>query len=72
MKHGALFLIHKPQNNHLNGTHKVLLVRIKFVLTSPKKKRFSSSSEVIENVTVELNKLRKIDFELAFQQLFSR
>ncbi|UYV65934.1 Hil [Cordylochernes scorpioides] len=37
-----------------------------------KGRRFSSSSEVIENATVELNKLRKIDFELAFQQLFSR
>ncbi|UYV74949.1 hypothetical protein LAZ67_12001883 [Cordylochernes scorpioides] len=35
-----------------------------------KGRRFSSSSEVIENATVELNKLRKIDFELAFQQLF--
>ncbi|UYV75171.1 hypothetical protein LAZ67_12002736 [Cordylochernes scorpioides] len=37
-----------------------------------KGRRFSSSSEVIENATVELNKLRKIDFELEFQQLFSR
>ncbi|UYV71972.1 hypothetical protein LAZ67_9001398 [Cordylochernes scorpioides] len=37
-----------------------------------KGRRFSSSSKVIENATVELNKLRKIDFELAFQQLFSR
>ncbi|UYV72131.1 hypothetical protein LAZ67_9001917 [Cordylochernes scorpioides] len=36
-----------------------------------KGRRFSSSSEVIENATVELNKLRKIDFELAFQQPFS-
>ncbi|UYV69285.1 hypothetical protein LAZ67_6003114 [Cordylochernes scorpioides] len=33
---------------------------------------FSSSSEVIQNATVELNKLRKFDFEQAFQQLFSR
>ncbi|UYV82454.1 hypothetical protein LAZ67_21002244 [Cordylochernes scorpioides] len=158
MKHGAFFLIHKPKNNHSNGTHQVLLGRRKFVLTNPKEKgitinkqaykeilvrlrdaiirkrnqlfkskqwkllhdnvpahraiifqdylakhsvsvlphppyspdiapcdffffsklkmtlkgrRFSSSSEVIENATVELNKLRKIDFELAFQQLFS-
>ncbi|UYV81721.1 hypothetical protein LAZ67_20002119 [Cordylochernes scorpioides] len=37
-----------------------------------KGRRFSLSSEVIENATVELNKLRKFDFELAFQQLFSR
>ncbi|UYV82745.1 hypothetical protein LAZ67_22000716 [Cordylochernes scorpioides] len=36
-----------------------------------KGRRFSSSSEVIKNLTVELNKLRKIDFQLAFQQLFS-
>ncbi|UYV64875.1 hypothetical protein LAZ67_3002226 [Cordylochernes scorpioides] len=34
-----------------------------------KGRRFSMSSEEIENATVELNKLRKIDFELAFQQL---
>ncbi|UYV72789.1 hypothetical protein LAZ67_10000736 [Cordylochernes scorpioides] len=33
--------------------------------------RFSSSSEVIENATVELNKLKKIHFDIAFQQLFS-
>ncbi|UYV82698.1 hypothetical protein LAZ67_22000595 [Cordylochernes scorpioides] len=37
-----------------------------------KGKRFSSSSELIENMTEELNKLRKNDFELAFQQIFSR
>ncbi|UYV64586.1 NAE1 [Cordylochernes scorpioides] len=158
MKHGAFFLIHKPKNNHSNGTHQVLLGRkvhldkskgkrglllIKAykvilarlrdairrkrnqlfkskqwkllhdnapahraiivqdylakhsvsVLPHPpysldsapcdffffpklkmmlKGRRFSLSSEVIENATVELNKLRKIDFELAFQQLFSR
>ncbi|UYV78658.1 hypothetical protein LAZ67_16002311 [Cordylochernes scorpioides] len=36
-----------------------------------KGRRFSLPSEVIENATVELNKLRKIYFELAFQQLFT-
>ncbi|UYV80821.1 hypothetical protein LAZ67_19001879 [Cordylochernes scorpioides] len=37
-----------------------------------KGRRFSSSLKVIKNAMVELYKLRKFDFELAFQQLFSR
>ncbi|UYV73806.1 hypothetical protein LAZ67_11000961 [Cordylochernes scorpioides] len=36
-----------------------------------KGRHLSSSSEVIENATVELKKLRKFDFELSFQQLFT-
>ncbi|UYV76855.1 hypothetical protein LAZ67_14002216 [Cordylochernes scorpioides] len=39
-------------------------------LKTLKGRRLSSSSELIENATVELNKLRKIAFELAFKQLF--
>ncbi|UYV64132.1 hypothetical protein LAZ67_2006651 [Cordylochernes scorpioides] len=38
VKHGAFFLIHKPKNNHSNGTHQVLQGGRKFVLTSPEEK----------------------------------
>ncbi|UYV71810.1 hypothetical protein LAZ67_9000508 [Cordylochernes scorpioides] len=68
-KHSVSVLPHPPYSPDIVPCDLFSFPKLKMTL---KGRRFSSSSEVIENATVELNKLRKIDFELAFQQLFSR
>ncbi|UYV66991.1 hypothetical protein LAZ67_4003585 [Cordylochernes scorpioides] len=50
--------------------YKEILVRLRD--ETRRKRNQLINQNIIENTTVELNKLRKIDFELAFQQLFSR
>ncbi|UYV82453.1 hypothetical protein LAZ67_21002238 [Cordylochernes scorpioides] len=67
-KHSVSVLPHPPYSPDIAPCDFFFFSKLKMTL---KGRRFSSSSEVIENATVELNKLRKIDFELAFQQLFS-
>ncbi|UYV61786.1 hypothetical protein LAZ67_1006544 [Cordylochernes scorpioides] len=64
-----LFLPHPPYSSDIAPCDFFSFPKLKMTLRGS---RFSLSSEVIENATVELNKLIKIDFELAFQQLFSR
>ncbi|UYV70735.1 hypothetical protein LAZ67_8000406 [Cordylochernes scorpioides] len=66
-KHSVSVLPHPPYSPDIAPCDFFFFPKLKMTL---KGRRFSSSSEVIENATVELNKLRKIDFELAFQQLF--
>ncbi|UYV78645.1 hypothetical protein LAZ67_16002263 [Cordylochernes scorpioides] len=68
-KHSVSVLPHPPYSSDIAPCDFFSFPKLKMTL---KGRRFSLSSEVIENATVELNKLRKIDFELAFQQLFSR
>ncbi|UYV68877.1 hypothetical protein LAZ67_6001411 [Cordylochernes scorpioides] len=68
-KHSVSVLPHSPYSPNIAPCDFFFFKKLKMTL---KGRRFSSSSEVIENATVELNKLRSIDFELAFQQLFSR
>ncbi|UYV66810.1 hypothetical protein LAZ67_4002933 [Cordylochernes scorpioides] len=68
-KHSVSILPHPPYSPDIAPCDFFFFPNLKVTL---KERRFSSSSEVIENATVELNKLRKIDFELAFQQIFSR
>ncbi|UYV64578.1 hypothetical protein LAZ67_3001238 [Cordylochernes scorpioides] len=68
-KHSVSVLPHPPYSHDIAPCDVFFYPKLERTL---KGKRFSSSSEVIENATVELNKLRKIDFELEFQQLFSR
>ncbi|UYV70835.1 hypothetical protein LAZ67_8000785 [Cordylochernes scorpioides] len=62
-KHSVSVLPHPPYSSDIAPCD-FFLPKLKMTL---KGRRFSSSLEVIENATVELNKLRKIDFELAFQ-----
>ncbi|UYV64534.1 hypothetical protein LAZ67_3001123, partial [Cordylochernes scorpioides] len=66
-KHSISVLPHPPYSPDIAPCDLFFFPKLKMTL---KGRRFSSSSEVIENATVELNKLRKIDFELAFEQLF--
>ncbi|UYV72454.1 hypothetical protein LAZ67_9003209 [Cordylochernes scorpioides] len=68
-KHPVSVLPHPPYSPDIAPCDFFFFPKLKMTL---KGRRFSSPSEVIEIATVELNKLRKIDFELAFQQLFSR
>ncbi|UYV73422.1 hypothetical protein LAZ67_10003126 [Cordylochernes scorpioides] len=68
-KHSVSVLPHPLYSPDIAPCDFFFFTKLKMTL---KGRRFSSSSEVIENATVELNKLRKFDFELAFQQLFSR
>ncbi|UYV62892.1 hypothetical protein LAZ67_2002281 [Cordylochernes scorpioides] len=56
MKHGAYFSIHKPKNNHSNGTHQVFLGRRKFVLTSPKEK---NTCGLLDAIRRKINQLFK-------------
>ncbi|UYV78740.1 hypothetical protein LAZ67_16002617 [Cordylochernes scorpioides] len=66
-KHSVSVLPHPPYSSDIAPCDFFSFPKLKMTL---KGRRFSLSSEVIENATVELNKLRKIDFELAFQRLF--
>ncbi|UYV78508.1 hypothetical protein LAZ67_16001815 [Cordylochernes scorpioides] len=66
-KHSVSVLPHPPYSPDIAPCDLFFFPKLKMTI---KRRRFSSSSEVIENATVELNKLRKIDFELAFQQIF--
>ncbi|UYV64852.1 hypothetical protein LAZ67_3002161 [Cordylochernes scorpioides] len=68
-KHSVSVLPLPPYSSDIAPCDFFFFPKLKMTL---KGRRFSLSSEVIENATVELNKLRKIEFELAFQQLFSR
>ncbi|UYV74766.1 hypothetical protein LAZ67_12000886 [Cordylochernes scorpioides] len=67
-KHSVSVLSHPPYSPDIAPCDFFFFPKLKMTL---KGRRFSSSSKVIENATVELNKIIKIDFELAFQQLFS-
>ncbi|UYV84152.1 hypothetical protein LAZ67_X001346 [Cordylochernes scorpioides] len=68
VKHSVSVLPHPSYSPDIAPCDFFFFPKLKMTL---KGRRFSSSSEVIENATVELNKFGKIDFELAFQQLFS-
>ncbi|UYV81828.1 hypothetical protein LAZ67_20002638 [Cordylochernes scorpioides] len=67
-KHSVSVLRHPPYSPDIAPCDFFFFPKLKMTL---KGRRFSSSSEVIENTTMELNMLKKIDFELAFQQFFS-
>ncbi|UYV78107.1 hypothetical protein LAZ67_16000140 [Cordylochernes scorpioides] len=57
-KHSVSVLPHPPYSPDIVPCDFFFFPKLKMTL---KGRRFSSSSEVIENTTVELNKLRKID-----------
>ncbi|UYV74723.1 ABCA3 [Cordylochernes scorpioides] len=67
-KHSVSVLPHPPYSPDIAPCDFFFFPKLKMML---KGRHFSSSSEVIENATVELNKIRKIDFELEFCYVFT-